>query len=145
MYVNPPYKPMNKEKNILGLQALQKYGTREDLLKLHDVYQISKDSDIMKEYAKLVGKVGVTKDALPLRSKLTKKKITQYDEDTIAEIMKSLKKLMVEEAPPKYFENANYGEYMDLERLSTHKNPEISENAKAIMKRLSDENPWMLE
>ena len=64
LYVNPPYKPMNKEKNILGLQALQKYGTREDLLKLHDVYQISKDSEIMKEYAKLVGKVGLPQDII---------------------------------------------------------------------------------
>ena len=49
--VNPPFKPVNKEKNILGLQALQKYGTREDMLKLDVNYQLSKDSDIMKEYA----------------------------------------------------------------------------------------------
>ena len=123
---------------------MQKYGTREDLLKLDSAYRISEDSDIMKEYAKLVGIVGKDLDCLPIMSKINGKKY-QYREDTIAEIMKSLKKLMVEEAPPKYWENMDYNTYREFEKLSTHKNPEISENAKAIMKRLSDDNPWMLE
>ena len=143
--VNPPFKPVNKEKNILGLQALQKYGTREDMLKLDVNYQLSKDSDIMKEYAKLVGNVGITKDALPLRAKTNKKKINLYNESTIEEIMKTLKKLMVDKAEKGYFVNASYKEYQDFERLSNHQNKTISDNAKAIMKRLSDENPWMLE
>lgn len=143
--VNPPYKPVNKEKNILGLQALQKYGTREDMLKLNDEYQLSKDSDIMKEYAKLVGNVGITKDALPLRAKTNKKKINLYNESTIEEIMKTLKKLMVDKAEKGYFVNASYSEYKDFERLSKHPNKSISDNARAIMKRISDENPWMLE
>ena len=143
--VNPPFKPVNKEKNILGLQALQKYGTRDDLLKLDVNYQLSKDSDIMKEYAKLVGEVGITKDALPLRAKTNKKKIILYNESTIEEIMKTLKKLMVDKAEKGYFVNASYKEYQDFERLSKHQNKTISDNAKAIMKRLSDENPWMLE
>ena len=33
--IRPPFKPMDKEKSILGLKALQQFGTREDLLKLH--------------------------------------------------------------------------------------------------------------
>ena len=143
--VNPPFKPMNKEKNLLGLRALQNYGTREDMLKLNDEYQLSKDSDIMKEYAKLVGKVGITKDALTLRAKTNKNKINLYSEPTIEEITKTLKKLMVDKAEKGYFVNASYNEYKDYERLSNHPNKIISENAKAIMKRLSDENPWMLE
>ena len=143
--VNPPFKPMNKEKNLLGLKALQNYGTREDMLKLNDEYQLSKDSDIMKEYAKLVGKVGITKDALTLRAKTNKNKINLYSEPTIEEITKTLKKLMVDKAEKGYFVNASYNEYKDYERLSNHPNKIISENAKAIMKRLSDENPWMLE
>ncbi len=143
--VNPPFKPMNKEKNLLGLKALQNYGTREDMLKLNDEYQLSKDSDIMKEYAKLVGKVGITKDALTLRAKTNKNKINLYSEPTIEEITKTLKKLMVDKAEKGYFVNASYNEYKDYERLSNNPNKIISENAKAIMKRLSDENPWMLE
>ena len=143
--VNPPFKPINKEKNILGLQALQKYGTRDDLLKLSKRYQLSEDSDIMKEYAKLVGIVGITKDALPLRAKTNRKKINLYNESTIEEIMKTLKKLMVDKAEKGYFVNASYKEYQDFERLSKHQNKTISDNAKAIMKRISDENPWMLE
>ena len=148
MDVNPPYKPVNKEKNILGLQALQKYGTREDLKRLHRSYKLTLDNDLMKEYAKLVGNVGITKDALPLRSITSKKEINKYNESTIEEIMKTLKKLMVDKAEKGYFVNASYSdysEYKDFERLSKHPNKSISDNARAIMKRISDENPWMLE
>ena len=143
--VNPPFKPINKEKNILGLQALQKYGTRDDLLKLSKRYQLSEDSDIMKEYAKLVGIVGITKDIIPLRSKLRKDTISLYKEDAIAEIMKTLKKLMVDQAAPNTWVNHSYSSYQNFEKLSKHQNKTISDNAKAIMKRISDENPWMLE
>ena len=143
--VNPPFKPVNKEKNILGLQALQKYGTREDMLKLDVNYQLSKDSDIMKEYAKLVGIVGLPKDIIPLRSKLRKDTISLYKEDAIAEIMKTLKKLMVDQAAPNTWVNHSYSSYQNFEKLSKHQNKTISDNAKAIMKRISDENPWMLE
>ena len=143
--VNPPFKPINKEKNILGLQALQKYGTREDMLKLDVNYQLSKDSDIMKEYAKLVGIVGIPKDIIPLRSKLRKDTISLYKEDAIAEIMKTLKKLMVDQAAPNTWVNHSYSSYQNFEKLSKHQNKTISDNAKAIMKRISDENPWMLE
>ena len=143
--VNTPYKPVNKEKNILGLQALQKYGTRDDLLKLSAEYRLSEDSDIMKEYAKLAGIVGSPADIIPLRAKINEKGIKTYTEETISEIMNTLKILMVDKAEQGYFKNANYNSYREFEKLSTHKNNKIAENAKAIMKRLSDENPWMLE
>ena len=143
--VFPPVKPMNKDKSILGLKALQKFGTRDDLLKLSPEYRLSEDSDIMKEYAILVRKVGLPKDIIPIRSNLTIESLPSYSEDTIAEMMKTLKKLMVDDAKPNCWVNHSYSSYRDFERLSTHKNKDISENAKAIMKRLSDENPWMLE
>ena len=143
--VNPPFKPMNKEKNLLGLKALQNYGTREDMLKLNDEYQLSKDSDIMKEYAKLVGKVGLPKDIIPLRAKLRKEIISLYIEDTIAEIMKTLKKLMVDDAEHNYWINHSYSSYKNFAKLTKHSNKDIAENAKAITQRLIEDNPWILE
>ena len=143
--VFPPVKPMNKDKSILGLKALQKFGTRDDLLKLSPEYELSIDSDIMKEYAILVRKVGNTGDALPLRGIINRYKADKYSEKTFVEVMKTLKKLMVDKAEKGYFVNADYDEYRDFEHFSKHANKDISENAKAIMKRLSDENPWMLE
>ena len=143
--VFPPVKPMNKDKSILGLKALQKFGTRDDLLKLSPEYELSMDSDIMKEYAILVRKVGLPKDIIPIRAKIDPESLSSYSEDTIAEMMKTLKKLMVDDAEPNLWKNFEYTKYVQFEKLSTHKNKDISENAKAIMKRLSDENPWMLE
>ena len=143
--VNPPFKPMNKEKNLLGLKALQNYGTREDMLRLSRRYQLSEDSDIMKEYAKLVGKVGLPKDIIPLRAKINKNDLLQYSEDTIAEIMKTLKKLMVDDSKPNTWINFEYAQYVQIERLTNHSNKIISENAKAITQRLIEDNPWILE
>ena len=142
--VNPPFKPINKEKNILGLQALQKYGTRDDLLKLSKRYQLSEDSDIMKEYAKLVGIVGKDIDCLPILAKIGRKDVS-YTESTLAEMLKTLKVLMVDKSAPKYWENFDYNKYTKLEKLTKHTNKDISDNAKAITKRLVEDNPWMLE
>ena len=145
IHVNPPYKPINKEKNLLGLKALQSYGTREDMLKLHDVYQLSKDSDIMREYAKLVGKVGEPIDALKLIAKVDEERASLYTEEVMEEIMKSLKKLMVDKSEPGEWKNSSYMLYQNFESLEKHKNKTISENAKAIMDRLIQDNPWLLE
>ena len=145
IHVNPPYKPINKEKNLLGLKALQSYGTREDMLKLHDVYQLSKDSDIMREYAKLVGKVGEPIDALKLIAKVDEERASLYAEEVMEEIMKSLKKLMVDKSEPGEWKNSSYMLYQNFESLEKHKNKTISENAKAIMDRLIQDNPWLLE
>ena len=142
--VNPPFKPVNKEKNILGLQALQKYGTREDMLKLSKRYQLSEDSDIMKEYAKLVGIVGKVDDCLPILAKIGRKDVS-YTESTLSEMLKTLKILMVDKSAPKYWVNFDYHKYTKLEKLTTHTNKDISDNAKAITKRIVDDNPWMLE
>ena len=142
--VNPPFKPMNKEKNLLGLKALQNYGTREDMLKLNDEYQLSKDSDIMKEYAKLVGKVGKDIDCLPILSKIGRKDVS-YNESTLAEMLKTLKILMVDKSAPKYWINFEYSKYTKLEKLTKHSNKDIAENAKAITQRLIEDNPWILE
>ncbi len=145
IHVNPPYKPINKEKNLLGLKALQSYGTREDMLKLHDVYQLSKDSDIMREYAKLVGKVGEPIDVILIWSYTDSKYLKIYTEETMAEIMKSIKKLMVDKSEPGKWKEFDYMHYKDFEELEKHKNKTISENAKAIMDRLIQDNPWLLE
>ena len=143
--VNPPFKPVNKEKNILGLQALQKYGTRDDLLKLDVNYQLSKDSDIMKEYAKLIGKVGKVDDCLKILPYASINSSKTYSENTISEIMKTLKKLMVDKAEPNHWINFEYAQYVQFEKLTNHTNKDISDNAKAITKRLVEDNPWMLE
>ena len=145
IHVNPPYKPINKEKNLLGLKALQSYGTREDMLKLHDVYQLSEDSDIMREYAKLVGKVGEPIDVILIWSYTDSKYLKIYTEETMAEIMKSIKKLMVDKSEPGKWKEFDYMHYKDFEELEKHKNKTISENAKAIMDRLIQDNPWLLE
>ena len=143
--VNPPFKPVNKEKNILGLQALQKYGTREDMLKLSKRYQLSEDSDIMKEYAKLVGIVGKVDDCLKILPYASTNSFKTYNEDAMTEIMKTLKKLMVDQAAPNHWINFEYAQYVQFEKLTKHTNKDISDNAKAITKRIVDDNPWMLE
>ena len=52
---------------------------------------------------------------------------------------------MVDKSAPNYWENFEYSKYTKLEKLTKHLNKDISDNARAIMKRISDENPWMLE
>ena len=99
----------------------------------------------MKEYAKLVGKVGLPKDIIPLRAKINKNDLLQYSEDTIAEIMKTLKKLMVDDSKPNTWINFEYAQYVQIERLTNHPNKIIAENAKAITQRLIEDNPWILE
>ena len=145
IYVNPPYVPMNPEKNILGLKALQKYGTVEDLRKLPGNYMISKDNAIMKEYAKLVGKVGELKDYTKLAANTNKQYSKYYNEETMEEIMKSLREILVNRSKAGELVNTSYPKYLEYERLSKHTNKTISQCAKDIMRRLEQDNPWLLE
>ena len=145
IHVNPPYVPMNPEKNILGLKALQKYGTVEDLRKLPDNYCISKDNAIMKEYAKLVGKVGELKDYTLIAAKTNKEYSKYYNEETMEDIMKSLREILVNRSKTGELINTSYPKYLEYERLSKHTNKTISQCAKDIMRRLEQDNPWLLE
>ena len=135
-----------KENKILGLQALQKYGSRADIEKIQYYgYDISKDTDIFKEYVKFVRKVGTINDISPIRAKLDEETLAHYNESTIEEMLATIKHFDVDLAPPKYHVNTSWTEYMEFEALSKHTNPKIAENAKAIMKRLEQDNPWIHE
>ena len=99
----------------------------------------------MKEYAKLVGKVGRVDDCLKVLPYATTNSFKTYNEDAMAEIMKTLKKLMVDDSKPNYWINFEYAQYVQIERLTNHRNKIISENAKVITQRLIEDNPWILE
>ncbi len=139
----------NKEKCLMGLKALQKYGSREDLKTLEkNFYDTSKDDDIIREYAKFVGKVGEIDDNKYLLADINEESLEIYSEKTIEEIMKTLKKLLVDKEitknPPEYyFSNYGYPKYKDFEMFAQkfENNPVICENAKAIMRRVEADNP----
>lgn len=133
----------NKEKSLLGLKALQKYGSHDDLalLKRYN-YNITKDDDIMREYAKFVGKVGETKDIITLRSMINEESLDIYSEKTFEVLMKVIKDIM-SKAPENHYKNFSYTKYRDFEMFSEKfkDNSIIKENAKAIMRRIEADNP----
>ena len=134
----------NKEKSLMGLKALQKYGSREDLKILDkNSYCISKDDDIMREYAKFVGKVGETKDIITLIAKINKETIGMYAEKTLEEIMKTTRTVMEEKAPVGHYKNFGFAKYKQYELYAEQykENRVINENAQAIMRRIEADNP----
>ena len=146
------YKVISKDKRIAGLKALQEYGTRDDLLRLdreNNDCITSKDSEIFIEYVKFVRKVGSTSGKIDehdyyLIESVVDRKITEiYNEETIEEILKTLKHFMIDNTIPGKFKNANWEEYKDFERLSHHSNKVIAEHARLLMARLKTDNPWM--
>ena len=71
-------------------------------------------------------------------------KITEiYNEETIEEILKTLKHFMIDNTTPGEFKNASWEEYKDFLRLSEHPNKVIAEHARLLMARLKTDNPWM--
>ncbi len=145
IHVSPPHVQMNPEKNILGLKALQKYGTVEDLRKLPRDYKLTENSEIMKEYAKFVGKVGELKDYVKLVANTSRENVSLYTEEALEEITKALRELFVNRAPAGKLKNHSYDSYLDYERLSKHSNKTISECANDIMRRIEQDNPWIFE
>ena len=154
IHVDLPYVPFNKEKNILGLKALQKYGTTEDLRKLPREYITCEDNDIFLEYAKLVNKVGSDKaddiqysDFVNLSTKVNRKDNT-YSMDVMEEIMDALKKHWVDDAPKGEWTNASWNTLMNYEhyirKAQKEGRPQMAANARAIFDRIVEDNPWMV-
>ena len=143
IFVNPPFKPVDKQKNLLGLKALQKYGSLDDLRNLPSDYKLSEDSDIMKEYAKFVARVGETKDTITLSAKLDRRYLKIYSQEALAEVFKALEKIMVHDAPPNHWANYDVMKFKDFEYCSKLDNSVISQAAKNIMDRIILDNPWM--
>ena len=153
LHVDLPYVKFNKEKNILGLKALQKYGTTEDLRRLPDEYIICKDSDIFLEYAKLVNKVGSDKaddiqysDFVNLNAVVDRRDNT-YSMDVMEEIMDALKKHWVDDAPKGKWTNAGWNTLKDYEhyirKAQEEGRSQMASNARAIFDRIVEDNPWM--
>ena len=141
-----------KEKRIAGLKALQEYGTRDDLLRLdkeRNSCRVSKDSEIFIEYVKFVRKVGSTSGKIDeydyslVRGSVNRKITEIYNEETIEEILKTLKHFMIDNTISGEFKNASWEEYKRFEKLSHHSNKTIAEHARLLMARLKADNPWM--
>lgn len=154
LHVDLPYVKFNKEKNILGLKALQKYGTTEDLRRLPRHYTNCKDSDIFLEYAKLVNKVGSDKaddiqysDFVNLDACVTKRNRDVYSMDVMEEIMDALKKHWVDDAPKGEWTNTRWSTLKDYEhyirKAKEEGRPQMAANARAIFDRIVEDNPWM--
>ena len=134
----------NKAKSLLGLKALQKYGSREDLKILNkNYYNISEDNDIMREYAKFVGKVGEYKDVITLIAHINKERIGIYAEKTLEEMFKTIRFVMEDKAPVTSYKNFNFAQYKQIEFYAEQykENRVINENAQAIMRRIEADNP----
>ena len=134
----------NKAKSLLGLKALQKYGSREDLKILNkNYYNISEDNDIMREYAKFVGKVGEYKDVITLIAKINKETVGMYAEKTLEEMFKTIRFVMEDKAPVTSYKNFNFAQYKQIEFYAEQykENRVINENAQAIMRRIEADNP----
>ena len=154
LYVDLPYVKFNKEKNILGLKALQKYGTTEDLRRLPRHYTNCKDSDIFLEYAKLVNKVGSDiaddihySDFVNLDACVTKRNRDVYSMDVMEEIMDAMKKHWVDDAPKGNWTNTRWSTLKDYEhyirKAQEEGRPQMAANARAIFDRIVEDNPWM--
>ena len=148
----PHLNEIPKDKRVAGLKALQEYGTRDDLLRLNRENNdciTSKDSEIFIEYVKFVRKVGSTSgkideyDYSPVRSVVDRKITEIYNEETIEEILKTLKHFMIDNTIPGKFKNASWEEYKRFKILSEHPNKVIAEHARLLMARLKTDNPWM--
>ena len=153
LHVDLPYVKFNKEKNILGLKALQKYGTTEDLRRLPREYIVCEDSDIFLEYAKLVNKVGSDKaddihysDFVKLKTKVNRRDNT-YSMDVMEEIMDAMKKHWVDDAPKGKWTNAGWNTLKDYEhyirKAQEEGRSQMASNARAIFDRIVEDNPWM--
>ena len=145
--VQTVFKPINKEKNLQGLKMLNEYGTVEDLRRLPDEYSIVKDDDLYREYAKFVTKVGTDfEDFLFLESGLSKR-CDIGSEKTVEEIVKGIKKIRVDIIKENAFEGASWSQYKDLKKCLDKypDNKVITENLNAVIKKMTDENPWMIE
>ena len=154
LHVDLPYVKFNKEKNILGLKALQKYGTTEDLRRLPRHYTNCKDSDIFLEYAKLVNKVGSDiaddihySDFVNLDACVTKRNRGVYSMDVMEEIMDAMKKHWVDDAPKGNWTNTRWSTLKDYEhyirKAQEEGRPQMAANARAIFGRIVEDNPWM--
>ena len=147
IHVQTVFKPINKEKNLQGLKMLNKYGTVEDLRRLPDEYSIVKDDDLYREYAKFVTKVGTDfEDFLFLESGLSKR-CDIGSEKTMEEIAKGIKRINVDIIKGDAFEGASWSEYKDFKKCIDKypDNKVITENLNAVIKKMTDENPWMIE
>ena len=130
-----------KDKALQGLDALIKYGTKEDLRGLSLSYKVSRDDDIMQRYAKLARKVGDPDDSISISAKLDPDD-HYYNDVTKKELMKTAKKLMVDDAPAGFHKNEEYAEYLKyLDYYENSQDPEMVSMAKTILNRLAEENP----
>ena len=132
---------VEKNKALQGLDALIKYGTREDMQKLSLEYQVSTDDNVMQRYAKLVRKVGLPEDSIIISASLNPTE-TYYNDTTKKELMKTVKKLMVDDAPFGTWKNKEYATYLQYRYYyENSQDPEMVSMAKTILNRLAEENP----
>ena len=130
-----------KDKALQGLDALIKYGTKEDLRGLSLSYKVSRDDDIMQRYAKLARKVGDPDDSISISAKLDPDD-NYYNDTTKKELMKTAKKLMVDDAPFGTWKNKEYATYLQYRYYyENSQDPEMVSMAKTILNRLAEENP----
>ena len=133
---------VEKDKALQGLEALIKYGSRDDMQKLSLEYKVSKDDDVMQRYARLVRKVGLPEDSISISAKLNPKR-TYYNDTTKKELMKTAKKLMVDDAPAGFFNHASYDMFLQYKHYSNDKDPEMASLSKSILDRIIQANPEM--
>ena len=133
---------VEKDKALQGLEALIKYGSREDMQKLSLEYKVSKDDDVMQRYARLVRKVGLPEDSISISAKLNPKR-TYYNDTTKKELMKTAKKLMVDDAPAGFFNHASYDMFLQYKHYSNSNDPEMASLSKSILDRIIQANPEM--
>ena len=135
-----------KDKALQGLDALIKYGTKEDLRGLSLSYRATKDDDIMQRYAKLARKVGDPDDSIMISAKLGNRYKDIFNATTKKELMKTAKKLMVDDAPFGTWKNKEYATYLQYRYYYEHSQDlEMVSMAKSILNRLADENPTYMQ
>ena len=127
---------------------MQKYGTNEDLKRLHDEYPLCEDNDIFLEYVKLINKLGKDYDDFyNIRILVSETDRGKYDDAIMEEAIKGVKKYLVDEAPKGHWTNESFLGYKEFEyyaqRAKEQGKPEMEANARAIMARIVEDNPWM--
>ena len=143
IYVNTPKCPPNKERNLFGLQELVKYGSNEDLKNLPEYYHILKDEDLVREYAKFVTKVEKDYDDTYDLTVFIHPDLFSFGDETMEEVLKGIKKYYVDMDNAKGLKNSNYEELLEYIHWVKSKNPNISNNARQIMDKMVEQNPWM--
>ncbi len=124
--------PMDVEKNVAGLKAIEKYGTMQHIEKLPFEYSMSKDDKIIEAFTKVVAKLGEPEDIHYFLFPLKYSK----NSDTKIEVLYLAKELLMKGKLKTFSRNTYSGLKEAVETHTNHTNEQVSRLAKEVLEIL---------